>query len=235
MKNSKVKRAATVAAMVQPVQRPYLWHVVIGAVVTLCAVFIVYGPAMKGPYLLDDDYLPYRTPFFFNVPWRVWITGNRKLLNLTFWMNFRLGGQDTFGYHFVNVVLHFLNGAWIYLACRKLVEWAGTLKWTREVTALFAAGLFLLHPIATESVSYIASRSETLSVCFFLAAFVVFLYGRPVASLARTAAVLALYGAAILTKEHTVVLPALLLVSDYYWNPGFSFEGIRRQWKSTLR
>ncbi len=45
-----------------------------------------------------------------------------------------------------------------------------------RVLALFAAGLFLLHPVQTESVSYIASRSETLSVFFVLAAFVVFLY-----------------------------------------------------------
>ena len=43
--------------------------------------------------------------------------------------------------------------------------------------------------------------------------------------------ILILFGAAILTKEHTAVLPALLLLTDYYWNPGFSFEGIRRNWK----
>src|ERR1051326_4048606 len=114
---------------------------------------------------------------------------------------------------------------------RKLLDWAGTAKWTREITALFAAALFLFHPLQTESVTYIASRSETLSVFFFLAAFVVFLYGLPAASFARIAAVLALYGAAGLTKEHTAVLPALLLLTDYYWNPGFSLAGIRRQWK----
>jgi len=213
------------------VQRSYFSPGVIGAAVAFSAVFIIYSPAMSGPFLLDDDYLPYRTPSFFNLPWTAWIRGNRPLLNLSFWLNFRLGGQDTYWYHFFNVLLHFLNGAWIYLAIRKLLDWAGTANWTREVAAMFAAGLFLLHPLQTESVTYIASRSETLSVCFFLAAFVVFLYGRPAASLARIAAVLALYGAAGLTKEHTAILPALLLLTDYYWNPGFSLQGIRRQWK----
>ncbi|MGH9627907.1 MAG: tetratricopeptide repeat protein, partial [Bryobacteraceae bacterium] len=43
--------------------------------------------------------------------------------------------------------------------------------------------------------------------------------------------VLILFGAACLTKEHTVVLPALLLLTDYFWNPGFSVEGMRRNWK----
>ena len=42
---------------------------------------------------------------------------------------------------------------------------------------------------------------------------------------------LALYAAAGLTKEHTAILPLLLLWTDYFWNPGFSFEGIRRNWR----
>jgi len=42
---------------------------------------------------------------------------------------------------------------------------------------------------------------------------------------------MALFGAAMATKENTVVLPALLLLTDYFWNPGFSFEGIRRNWR----
>ena len=45
------------------------------------------------------------------------------------------------------------------------------------------------------------------------------------------AAVLVLFGAACLTKEHAVVLPALLLLTDYYWNPGFSLAGIRENWR----
>ena len=44
-------------------------------------------------------------------------------------------------------------------------------------------------------------------------------------------AILILFGAAILTKEHSAVLPVLLLLTDYYWNPGFSFQGMRRNWK----
>jgi protein O-mannosyl-transferase len=238
MKSSKAKgapqggrRTTVVAALPQAVPRSFFWPAAIAIAAAFGAVFILYGPAMNGPFLLDDDYLPYRTPLYFNAPWNIWLIGNRPLLNLSFWLNFRLGGQDTFGYHLFNVLLHLLNGAWIYLALRKLLAWAGTANWSREVTAIFAAGLFLVHPIQTESVTYIASRSETLSVCFFLAAFVVFLFGRPAASFPRIAAVLALYGAAVLTKEHTAVLPALLLFTDYYWNPGFSLQGIRRQWK----
>ena len=233
MKSGKSKRptagrAASAVIPAPPTHPSYFWPLIIGSFVALCAVFTVYGPGLNGPFLLDDDYLPYTLPSFSNLQVTAWIKGNRPLLMLSYWLNFQMSGANTSSYHFFNIALHLLNGAWIYLAVRRILEWAGTVKWAREVTAAFAAGLFLLHPLQTESVTYIASRSETLSVFFFLAAFVTFLYALPSASLVRTAGVLLLFGAAVLTKEHTVVLPVLLLLTDYYWNPGFSFAGVRR-------
>jgi tetratricopeptide (TPR) repeat protein len=98
--------------------------------------------------------------------------------------------------------------------------------------AAFASALFLLHPVNSEAVAYVASRSENFSVLFFFGAFAAFLYRRTAAcSWARSAAILVLFTAAALTKEHTVVLPALLLLTDYFWNPPFSFDGIRRNWR----
>jgi tetratricopeptide (TPR) repeat protein len=236
MKSGKSKRptagrAASTVIATPPTHPSYFWPLIIGSFVALCAVFTVYGPGLNGPFLLDDDYLPYTLPGFSNLPVTAWIKGNRPLLMVSYWLNFQMSGANTSSYHFFNVALHLLNGVWIYLAVRKILEWAGTVKWTRELTAAFAAGLFLLHPLQTESVTYIASRSETLSVFFFLAAFVTFLYALPSACLARTAGVLVLFGAAVLSKEHTVVLPLLLLLTDYYWNPGFSFAGVRRNAK----
>src|SRR5260370_25180456 len=76
----------------------------------------------------------------------------------------------------VTVLLPRCNGAFIYLAVRKILSWAKSEKWRTEALSIFAGALFLLHPVQTESVSYIASRSETLSVFFVLAAFFVFLY-----------------------------------------------------------
>jgi predicted negative regulator of RcsB-dependent stress response len=225
------KKAAP--APVKPGTRfPYLWSCVIGIAAALVVVFIVYDRAMNGPFLFDDTYLAYRMPAFWDAPLTRWIGSFRPLLMLSYWVNFHLNGQATYAYHLVNVILHFLNGVLIFLALRKLLHWAGTGNRVRETTAIFAAGLFLLHPLQTESVSYIASRSETLSVFFFLAAFVVFLY-RKSSSISILAAigVLLCFGAACASKEHTVILPALLLLTDYYWNPGFSLKGIWRNWK----
>jgi Tfp pilus assembly protein PilF len=236
MKSSKTankpKRSAAVV-QAAPASQVHLWHYALGFFIAFCAVYQVYSPALNGPFLLDDSYLPYMLPNFYVLPIGDWIRGLRPLLMFSFWLNFKQSGNDvTFGYHMVNVVLHFLNGALIYLAVRKVLSWTVAEKSRQEILAAFAAGLFLFHPIQTESVSYVASRSETLSLFFILAAYVVFLYRQSAAVGVGTAiTILILFAAAILTKEHSAVLPALFLLTDYYWNPGFTFAGIRRNWK----
>ena len=80
-----------------------------------------------------------------------------------------------------------------------------------RILALFTVFAFLLHPVQTESVAYVASRSESLSATFVLAAFAVFLYRRDEAIGWKTgAAVVLLFGAACATKEHAVALLPVL-------------------------
>jgi tetratricopeptide (TPR) repeat protein len=221
---------AAVAVAAPPQQR--LWPYASGLLIALFVVFEVYWPAIRGPFLLDDSYLPYMLPGM-SPALTNWIHGVRPLLMFSFWLNFQhAGNQDTFGYHMVNVLLHLSNGILILLIVRKILSWSAVEKWKADVLPIFAAGLFLLHPLQTESVSYVASRSETLSVFWVLAALAVFVYRKGyTVSIPRIVAILALFAAAVLTKEHTAVLAALLLLTDYYWNPGFSLAGIRRNWK----
>ena len=202
------------------------WIYAAAAAVALYLAFQVYAPALSGPFVFDDTFQPYHTPDFPNAL-HFWIRGVRPLLMFSYWINYQFS-QAPLGFHAVNIPIHLLNSFLIFLIARKLAlrespDW---------ILPAFAAAVFLLHPIQTESVSYIAGRSETLSVFFFLAAFAVFLYRRrPEVSWKTSIAVLVLFGAAAATKEHTIVLPALLLLTDYYWNPGFSFSGIRRNWR----
>jgi protein O-mannosyl-transferase len=229
MKKSKPSKAAVVVAE-QPARK--LWPYALTVLVALCAVFEVYAPALNGPFLLDDTYLPYGRPDLIYAPLRIWVSGLRPLLAFSFWLNFKVSGQETFGYHLTNVALHLSNGFLVFLVLRKALAWVQADKWMSQILPLFAAGVFLLHPLQTESVSYVASRSETLSLFFLLCAFTFFLYRKSEdVGWILAGGILILFGAAVLVKEHTAVLPALLLLTDYYWNPGFSFQGIRRNWK----
>lgn len=222
---------------VRPVEKPASfslrpWHVVAGALAALVILIEVYGPALHGLFVFDDEYLPFYSYDLGTKPLSAVVQGVRPLLMVTFWLNHRLSQLEPYSYHLLNVLLHFGGGFLVFLISLKFLEWAGVENGRRQILAAFAGGVFLLHPVQTESVAYVASRSENLSVLLCYAAFAVFLYRRKkAASWATTACVLVLFAAAASTKEHTVVLPALLLLTDYYWNPGFSFEGIRKNWR----
>ena len=233
-KNRKRAGLEVVAAAPRADRR---WWYVAGICALAYAGFQAYGSVLNGPFVFDDRFLPFRVPNFPN-DLRYWIGLTRPLLMLSYWLNYQISATETLWYHIYNVFFHICASFLIFLIVRKILRFpqarAGTANddGGRLLLSAFAAGVFLLHPINTESVAYVASRSEALSVLFFLAAFTLFLYRESVAVTWRVAAgVLLLYASAVSVKEHTVVLVALLLLTDYFWNPGFSFAGIRSNWR----
>lgn len=210
---------------------PRPWHFLAAGFGVLVVLYLAYDPALRGPFVFDDPYLPFAAGEMAHAGLLRWINGVRPFLMFSFWVNFRLSGMQPYSYHLVNVLLHLATGVFAWLIVRKLLDRVGVSGFTRQAIAAFCGLLFLLHPLQTESVAYVASRSEALSVMFFYSAFAVFLWRREPVGWLRAAAVLLLFAAAALTKEHTAVLPALLLLTDYYFNPGFSFQGIRRNWR----
>src|SRR5258708_21628726 len=207
------------------------WHYGLMLLGVVLIAFEIYGPALDGPFVLDDIYLPFMNPALANRPLQAWINV-RPLLMLSFYANFKMHGTEPYYYHWLNVLIHALNSILAYLIVRKMLDWVGEKGTRREILAAFAGAVFLTHPVQTESVSYVASRSEVLSIFFFLAAYAVFLYRRTEAiNWTWSVAVLVLFGIAASTKEHAVTLPLLLLLTDYWFNPGFRLDGVKRNWR----
>jgi len=206
-----------------------------GAAVGAAAAFWAYQPALDGPFLFDDRTLPFFDPRAHEMPLSGWVSGVRPLLMFTFWLNYRLSGLEPVGYHVLNLALHCAAALAVYLIVRRLLAWEGVPDWPREPLAAFAAALFLLHPLNTEAVAYVASRSENLSVGLLYAAFAVFLYRRADGiGWAEAALVLVLFGAAVTTKEHTAVLPALFVMTDLWFRSGPALEAVKRNWRLYL-
>jgi protein O-mannosyl-transferase len=226
MKKSKhpprIEKTAEAAKATRPKRTWWPWA---AGLIGLFLVMEAYGPALNGAFVLDDRYLPFMDPSAANTTIASWIFGLRPLLQFSYWLNFQSSGTETFAYHLTNVLLHFIGSVIVGLAAAKLLTLAGTVGRERNILGVVAGGLFLLHPMQTESVAYVASRSEVLSVLLYFSAFTVFLYKRTESiTLPRALAVVVLFGLAVSTKEHTLTLAALLLMSDYFWGLG----GIRK-------
>ena len=219
------------AAVPAPADAPW-WVYAAGLFLGLFVVFEIYQPVLHAPFLFDDLYLPFMDPAFAHRSFRDWVIGVRPLLMFTYWLNYRSVGPDTTLYHAWNILQHLTSSLLAWLIVRKLLGRVEEARWRREVVAAFCGALFLVHPLQTESVAYVASRSETLSVMLAYGALAIYLYRKSEAvSFPLALGVLALSVAGVTSKEHVAVLPGVFVLADMYWGTGPKLKRILHNWK----
>ena len=103
----------------------------------------------------------------------------RGLLRISLALNAYLDGFRPFGYHIFNLAFHILNALLLFFVLEKSLRRFGmeAVVWGSErirSVSFFSAVFFLCHPIQTESVIYIMSRSEVIASTFYLAGFLLF-------------------------------------------------------------
>ncbi len=191
----------------------------------------LYASTFASPFVYDDFILPLdESP----VGLLAWVTRVRPFLMFTYWLNTHLLGDSPLGYHFLNLVIHALNTGLAFLVLQRLLSIAAEGRSPRHIrtAAILGAAVFFVHPLQTESVSYIAGRSESLESFFVLLAYIVFLYRRRQAiSWLETAAVLTLFVFGLCTKENAIALVPLLVLTDIFWPAPFSVRGLRANWR----
>lgn len=201
------------------------------AAASLVIAFALYYPALDGYLVLDDLPLPLSANQTSH-PFSDGLSGQRPFLMLSYRLNGWLLGASPTAYHTVNVLIHVINTCLVFLVLRQLLRRAGWGGKRGRVAEFGGAFLFLVHPLQTESVSYIAGRSESLAALFVLLAYVVFLYDRRGGvSWKRALVIMLLFGIAVKTKENAVSLAGILLLTDIMWPRPFSLEGPRRNWR----
>lgn len=83
----------------------------------------------------------------------------RPILSLIYTLLYSLGGTNTFGYHFIQLIIHIVNTTLLYLLFKSFFK---------KQMSLLLALLFLVHPINTEAVVYISALGENLFLFFGL-------------------------------------------------------------------
>ncbi len=143
-------------------------------------VFAAYSNSLSGPLLYDDEHSIEKNLTIRSVlplSRSLWgpqdaPTAGRPVVNLSFALNYAAGGLNVFGYHLVNVALHTLNAILLFAFILRTFEKSSWNEAWRSLAwgiAFSVSVLWALHPLQTESVSYITQRTELLMSFFFLA------------------------------------------------------------------
>jgi hypothetical protein len=220
-------------------------------VLVVGATIVAYLPAMKAGFIWNDsDYVT--SPGLRSVDGlaRIWFEVGATeqyypLLHSAFWLQHRLWGDAAIGYHLVNILLHATSACLLALILRRLLDdgaspstslrafdsgspAAGRERRRYAGVEWLAAAFFALHPVHVASVAWISEQKNTLSLVFYLAAFLIYLRFDETRRPRHYYSALALFGLSILGKTATVTLPAALLVV-FWWRRG------RLAWRSDVR
>jgi len=194
---------ASAASYPSPVSEPNTflarWGTFLASGIIVLAALVTYHNSFSGPFVLDDRLAITENPAIRHLgnalsPPIDSTTGGRPLLNLTFALNYALGGLDVLGYHVFNLLIHTLAGLTLYGIVRRTLlrpirqvqGYGGQALASRPETqrseisnlrfeipeatllALAVAVIWTVHPLQTEAVTYISQRAESLMGLFYL-------------------------------------------------------------------
>jgi protein O-mannosyl-transferase len=149
----------------------------LGCVTLLILIsMLAYFNSLKGSFQFDDvplikSHWLVDTDAFFNHP-RSGQIGNRPVLYWTFALNNQLALHQVFGFHLTNLALHIGVTLLVFFVIARAGYLQNKCWWGFPLSA---ALLFSLHPLNTETVSYISSRSSLLATFFYLLTLYAFL------------------------------------------------------------
>lgn len=95
----------------------------------------------------------------------------RPLLNLSFAVNHAISGREVWSYHVGNLLIHIAAGLTLFGLMRRIF-WMPSLasRFGKAAVplAFVISAIWMLHPLQTESVTYIVQRAESLMALFYL-------------------------------------------------------------------
>ncbi|MFB3903867.1 MAG: tetratricopeptide repeat protein [Acidobacteriota bacterium] len=199
----------------RPVRDLLLWLL---ALVLLAGTFWAYHETLGFPFLNLDDpqYVTKNSRVqaglsLDNLKWALttgYFSNWHPLVWLSYMIDVELFGLNPAGFHAVNLLFHLANTAALFL-----VLFAAT---GERFATFLVAGLFALHPLHCESVTWIAERKDLLSTFFGLLALGAYVRYCRNKTAGRWLNVTVLLALGLMSKPMLVTWPFVFLLFDYW-------------------
>ena len=221
---------------------------------------IIYANTLQAPFVFDDQVAITENPLIRmeEITAKSIIdaaTGygiSRPVPMLSFGFNYYFGQYNVLGYHLVNIFIHILNGLLLFFFLKLTLTLSNQQRNTTRkldpitITTLsfFAALLWLVNPVQTQSVTYIVQRMTSMGAMFYILALFLYAKGR----IAQQQSVqqgnarpkhyywwfAGCFPAGLLalgSKESTAMLPVFIFLYEWYF-----FQDLDKNWfKSQLK
>jgi tetratricopeptide (TPR) repeat protein len=190
--------------------RDWLWLLILAAV-----TFVAYEPAWNGAPIWDDNgHLTKPELRSLHGLEEIWFhLGATQqyypMVHSVFWLESRLWGNSTLGYHWLNILLHVFSAFFL----------VKILRYLHIAGAWPAAAIFVLHPIQVESVAWISELKNALSTVFFLGAALAYLKFDTARNRGQYALAAVLFFLGLMSKS--VIAPlSVVLLAVFWWKRG---------------
>lgn len=153
---------------------------ILAAVFLISLTFFLYQPCHHGSFIWDDNFLVkenllIRSPRLFFEAFRHFLGYDpasnfyRPVQTLSYMLDYWRGGLSPSIYHQTNNIIHGLNGLLLFAFLFSISQRESLLVNKRIIAASFAISLlWLVHPIHSATVAYIAGRADSLALFFIL-------------------------------------------------------------------
>lgn len=203
------------------------------------AAAAAYHNTFAVPFLFDDEQSIVHNPSIRSLAtalqppdgWGFTVSG-RPVLNLSLALNHAISGTAVWSYHALNLLIHAAAGLTLFgLVRRTLLQpvMAKSFAGRELPVALVVALLWTLHPLQTESVTYVIQRAESLmGLFYFLTIYAVLRAATTPASRGWPVVAVAACALGMATKEVMVTAPVVAVLFDRTFLAG-SFRAVWTQ------
>ncbi len=218
--------------------------------------FLVYSNSFQVPFILDDFY---------------WIRHNsnirmndiscesvekalegsfikRPLAKLSFALNYYFNKYDVAGYHWVNLTIHIFTGVFLFFLLRITLALAGGAKpddqkfqQNSALIAFLTALVWIVHPVNTQSVTYIVQRMNSMAAMFYVLSILLYAKSRVLSrstvprnkphKLKRIGYITGCLLSGIFafaSKENAITLPLVILIYEWFFFQNLSFSWLKK-------
>jgi len=202
----------------------------------------VYSNSFSAPFFFDAPPCTIDNPHIRSL-WPIWeamqappasTTAARPVINLSLAFNYALGELNVWGYHAFNLAVHILAALILYGIVRRtllLDKLHRPYDQHANPLAMIIALIWLVHPLQTECVTYISTRTESMMGLFYLLPLYFSLRSFKSTHWHRWYAAAMIFCALGMgSKEVMVSAPLMVLVYDRTFNSGSFKVALRNRW-----